>query len=45
MLPGDRTRPVVAGTWRPSDRLGVTVEPAGGSARPTTAPLVLLSPT
>lgn len=45
LLPGDRTRPVVAGTWRPSDRLGVTVEPAGGSARPTTAPLVLLSPT
>ncbi|GAA1803412.1 anti-sigma factor [Actinomadura chokoriensis] len=44
LLPGDRTRPVVAGTWRPSDRLGVTVEPAGGSARPTTAPLVLLDP-
>ncbi|GGT84929.1 anti-sigma factor [Actinomadura livida] len=44
LLPGDRDRPVVAGTWRPSDRLGVTVEPAGGSARPTTAPLVLLSP-
>ncbi|MFA1545615.1 anti-sigma factor [Actinomadura chokoriensis] len=45
LLPADRTGPVVAGTWRPSDRLGVTVEPAGGSARPTTTPLVLLSPT
>jgi anti-sigma-K factor RskA len=45
LLPGDRSRPVVAGTWRPSDKLGVTVEPAGGSARPTTTPLVLLSAT
>lgn len=44
LLPDDRSRPVVAGTWRPSDKLGVTVEPAGGSARPTTTPLVLLSP-
>ncbi|QKW37701.1 anti-sigma factor [Actinomadura sp. NAK00032] len=44
LLPADRKGPVVAGTWRPSDRLGVTVEPAGGSARPTTEPLVLLSP-
>ncbi|MFA1538687.1 anti-sigma factor [Actinomadura monticuli] len=44
LLPGDRGRPVVAGAWRPSDKLGVTVEPAGGSARPTTTPLVLLSP-
>lgn len=44
LLPGDRSRPVVAGTWRPSDKVGVTVEPAGGSARPTTTPLVLLSP-
>ncbi|WP_369009209.1 anti-sigma factor [Actinomadura sp. BRA 177] len=44
LLPDDRTHPVVAGTWRPSDKLGVTVEPAGGSARPTTTPLVLVSP-
>ncbi|MGP4023525.1 anti-sigma factor [Actinomadura sp. 3N407] len=44
LLPDDRSRPVVAGTWRPSDKLGVTVEPAGGSVRPTTTPLVLLSP-
>ncbi|WP_433473170.1 anti-sigma factor [Spirillospora sp. CA-142024] len=43
LLPADRSRPVVAGTWRPSDKLGVTVEPAGGSAQPTTTPLVLLS--
>ncbi|MFI0371136.1 anti-sigma factor domain-containing protein [Actinomadura sp. 1N219] len=45
LLPGDRTRPVVAGAWRPSDKVGVTVEPAGGSTRPTTDPLVLLSTT
>ncbi|MEO3829077.1 anti-sigma factor [Actinomadura sp. B10D3] len=45
LLPSDRSRPVVAGTWRPSDKLGVTVEPAGGSAQPTTTPLVLLSAT
>ncbi|MEU8340756.1 anti-sigma factor [Spirillospora sp. NPDC048832] len=44
LLPAGRTDPVVAGTWRPADKLGVTVEPAGGSARPTTEPLVLLSP-
>ncbi|TYB42966.1 anti-sigma factor [Actinomadura chibensis] len=44
LLPADRSRPVVAGTWRPADRLGLTVEPAGGSARPTSAPLVLLTP-
>ncbi|MEV4008592.1 YqgE/AlgH family protein, partial [Actinomadura sp. NPDC049753] len=35
--------PAEAGdVWRPRDRVGVTVEPAGGSARPTTAPLVLV---
>ncbi|TDD25378.1 hypothetical protein E1287_37345 [Actinomadura sp. KC06] len=45
LLPGDRSRPVVAGTWRPTDQVGVTIEPAGGSARPTTEPLVLLSAT
>ncbi|TDD72182.1 hypothetical protein E1293_32995 [Actinomadura darangshiensis] len=44
-LPDDRSRPVVAGAWRPVDRLGVTVEPAGGSARPTTTPIVLISAT
>jgi hypothetical protein len=25
------------------DHLGITIEPAGGSVRPTTAPVVLLS--
>ncbi|WUI04303.1 anti-sigma factor [Spirillospora sp. NBC_00431] len=44
LLPADRSRPVIAGGWRPSDRLGLTVEPAGGSARPTSEPLVLLTP-
>ncbi|MFC4052051.1 anti-sigma factor domain-containing protein [Actinomadura syzygii] len=44
LLPADRSRPVVAGDWRPTDRLGLTVEPAGGSAQPTSTPLVLLMP-
>ncbi|TDB76535.1 anti-sigma factor [Actinomadura sp. KC216] len=45
LLPADGTRAVVAGTWRPADKLGVTVEPAGGSARPTTEPIVLVETT
>ncbi|TYK46071.1 anti-sigma factor [Actinomadura decatromicini] len=44
LLPADRSRPVVAGNWRPTDRVGLTVEPAGGSAQPTSTPLVLLLP-
>jgi len=27
---------------RPGDRLGITVEPAGGTARPTTTPVVVM---
>ncbi|MGW2311827.1 anti-sigma factor, partial [Actinomadura luteofluorescens] len=42
LMTGDPGRPVVAGTWRPRDKVGVTVEPAGGSARPSTEPLVLV---
>ncbi|NDU71919.1 hypothetical protein GWI34_04675 [Actinomadura sp. DSM 109109] len=45
LLPGDPGRPVVAGRWRPRDRIGVTVEPAGGSPRPTTEPIVLVGVT
>jgi anti-sigma-K factor RskA len=33
---------VLTADIRPDDHLGITIEPAGGSARPTTAPVVLL---
>jgi anti-sigma-K factor RskA len=44
MLPGPRdgmTGPVLASGLQPGDRLGLTVEPAGGSAHPT-APVIAL---
>jgi anti-sigma-K factor RskA len=37
------TSPVLADDVKPGDWLGITVEPAGGSGRPTTTPVVLLS--
>lgn len=37
------TSPVLADDVQPGDRLGITVEPAGGSSRPTTTPIILLS--
>jgi anti-sigma-K factor RskA len=37
------TSPVLAADVRPGDRLGITVEPAGGTTRPTTTPIVLLA--
>lgn len=37
-----RTAPVVAGSLQDADRVGLTVEPAVGSAQPTTDPVVLL---
>jgi hypothetical protein len=37
------TSPVLADDVKPGDWLGITVEPAGGSSRPTTTPIVLLS--
>lgn len=36
------TPPVLTADIQPGDHLGITIEPAGGSARPTTAPVVLL---
>jgi anti-sigma-K factor RskA len=36
------TPPVLADGVRPGDAIGVTIEPAGGSPRPTTAPVVVL---
>ncbi|HEX9063635.1 MAG TPA: anti-sigma factor [Streptosporangiaceae bacterium] len=46
MLPRPRhgmTAPVVAAGLRPGDRLGLTVEPSGGSGRPTSAMLLLVT--
>ena len=34
--------PVLAADVRPGDRLGITVEPAGGTAQPTTTPVVIV---
>ncbi len=34
--------PVLASGVVPGDRLGITVEPAGGTAQPTTAPVVIM---
>ena len=39
-----KTVPVLASGLGHGDRVGVTVEPAGGTSRPTTSPIVVLSP-
>jgi anti-sigma-K factor RskA len=36
------TAPVLASGLLPGDRVGVTVEPAGGTTRPTTTPIVVI---
>jgi anti-sigma-K factor RskA len=36
------TTPALADGVQPGDKLGITVEPAGGTARPTTTPLVIM---
>ena len=41
--PGGRTDPVLAAETGPGDRIGITVEPAGGTARPTTTPVVTMA--
>jgi anti-sigma-K factor RskA len=46
LLPGSSTgvtSPVLAADVQPGDRLAITVEPAGGTSRPTTTPIVLLA--
>jgi len=46
LLPGTSTgvtSPVLAADVQPGDRLGITVEPAGGTSQPTTTPIVLLA--
>jgi anti-sigma-K factor RskA len=40
---GGVTSPVLASDVRSGDRLGITVEPAGGTSQPTTTPIVLLA--
>ena len=46
LLPGSSTgvtSPVLAPDVQAGDRLGITVEPAGGTSQPTTTPIVLLA--
>jgi anti-sigma-K factor RskA len=38
-----RTSPLLADRLAAGDQIGVTVEPAGGTSRPTTAPILLMS--
>ncbi len=40
---GGRTTPLVASGLTPGDKVGVTVEPAGGTAQPTTTPILVMS--
>jgi anti-sigma-K factor RskA len=40
---GETTSPVLASGLRPGDKVGVTVEPAGGSVAPTTTPIVVMT--
>ena len=39
---GGTTAPVLASGLEPGDKVGVTVEPAGGTATPTTTPIVVV---
>jgi len=41
--PGAPTPPVLASGLASGDRVGVTVEPAGGTSRPPTTPIVVLT--
>jgi Anti-sigma-K factor rskA len=40
---GGRQGPVLAGGVAPGDKFGMTVEPSGGTAQPTTTPIVVLT--
>ena len=42
LQPGGRSAPIIASGLRPGDQTGLTVEPAGGSAQPTTTPIVVV---
>jgi len=39
---GSTSVPLLAGGVLPGDRLGITVEPSGGTAQPTTTPIVVM---
>ena len=43
LTPGGRSGPVLASAVQAGDSLGITVEPAGGTALPTTAPIVVIA--
>jgi anti-sigma-K factor RskA len=46
LLPGSSagvTAPVLADDVQPGDRLAITIEPAGGTSRPTTTPIAVIS--
>jgi len=40
---GGKTAPVLASGVQPDDKVGVTVEPAGGTSSPTTTPIVVMA--
>ena len=40
---GGGTEPVLASGLGPGDKVGVTIEPAGGTAAPTTTPIVVMA--
>ena len=40
---GGGTSPVLASGLEPGDKVGVTIEPAGGTAAPTTTPIVVMT--
>jgi hypothetical protein len=42
-MPGGMAGPAVISGMHRGDRIGLTIEPAGGSRHPTTATLVLIS--
>jgi anti-sigma-K factor RskA len=42
LTPADQGAPVLASGIRPGDRIGITVEPAGGTSSPTTAPVAVI---
>ncbi len=44
MAANGQTTPVLASGLAAGDQVGVTVEPAGGTAKPTTTPIVIISP-
>lgn len=41
--PGGASPPVLASGIRPGERLGITIEPAGGSSKPTTTPVAVIA--